>query len=281
DSLDVWFSYTPDESGPYKIDLCDSQFDTTLSVYDFCGGTELACNDDFCEVQSQVSIQLEFGTNYLFRVAGYRNAIGSYTILVNNGCPLVTEPATPYPGDLSYDVDRDILLAWNSGSVILQNMPQSQVVLKGIYGTDDRKDEYEVLDIQLKAVGDSTVALIPIDEMTDNGDGTWSIPSITLAETYLADNGRPLCEDEPFIDQPDAANCTGFLVAPNIVATTGHCISDSSDCSNMAFVFGYTMINSSTPVVTFDDFDVYFCTEIIARLQTTESDWALIRLDRE
>jgi len=281
DSLDVWFSYTPVESGTYNIDLCDSLFDTTLSVYDFCGGTELACNDDFCEVQSQVSMQLDADTNYLFRVAGYRNAIGSYTILVSNGCPLVIEPATPYPGDLSYDVERDVLLAWNSGSVILQNMPQSQVVLKGIYGTDDRKDEYEVLDTQLKAVGDSTVALIPIDEMTDNGDETWSIPSITLAETYLADNGRPLCADEPFIDQPDVANCTGFLVAPNIVATTGHCISDSSECSGMAFVFGYTMINSSTPVVTFDDSDVYFCTEIIARLQTTDSDWALIQLDRE
>jgi hypothetical protein len=49
----------------------------------------------------------------------------------------------------------------------------------------------------------------------------------------------------------------------------------------MAFVFGFAMINESTPVLTFDESDVYFCNELIARLQTADSDWALIRLDRE
>jgi len=278
DNLDVWFSFTPMESSNYEIDLCESQFDTTLSVYDLCGGTELACNDDSCQEQSQLNIYLEAGSTYLIRVAGYRGAIGSYTIVVEIDSLF---PANPYPDDLSFDAEIDTTLAWNSGITILQNMGQGQMIIKGIYGTDDRQDEYQVLDTQLKAIGDSTAALISLYDLTDNGNGTYSIPSTTLAESYLADYGRPLCPTEPFIDQPSTALCTGFLVAPDMIATTGHCISDSSTCSNRAFVFGFTMINSSTPVVTFDDSDVYFCSEIVARLQTADSDWALIRLDRD
>jgi hypothetical protein len=79
------------------------------------------------------------------------------------------------------------------------------------------------LDSQLKAIGDSTVALISIDDVTDNNDGTYSIPSATLAETYLDRYGRPLCPNVPFIDQPTVAICTDFLVAPDMIATTGHC----------------------------------------------------------
>ncbi|MCK5174442.1 MAG: trypsin-like peptidase domain-containing protein, partial [Planctomycetes bacterium] len=281
DTLDVWFSFAPPESGNYEIDLCESQFDTTLAVYDACGGTELACNDDFCLVQSRISIYLEAGSTYLIRVAGYRGAMGTYTIVVGTDCLFVPEPAAPSPDDLSFDVEPDTTLAWNSGAVVLQNMSQSQIIIKGIYGTDDRQDEYQILDTQLKAVGDSTAAMISLYDLTDNGNGTYSIPSTTLAETYLADYGWPLCPTEPFINQPSPALCTGFLVAPDMIATTGHCIGDSSICSDMAFVFGFTMINSSTPVVTFDASDVYFCSEIVARLQTADSDWALIRLDRD
>jgi hypothetical protein len=281
DSLDVWFSYSPDESGNYDVSLCQSQFDTTLSVYDSCGGTELACNEDFCNVQSATNIYLEGNQTYLIRVAGYRGAIGSYTVVINSECMSISDPATPYPENLSYDVDLDTVLAWNSGGAMLASQPEGMVTIKGIYGTDDRLDEYQVLNTQLKSIGDSTVALIPSGTLTNNGDGTYSVPSTSLADSYLADYGLALCSDEPFIDQPAPAVCTGFLVAPNLVATTGHCISNSSVCTDMAFVFGFTMTGPSSPVLTFDESDVYFGSVIISRTQTADSDWALIQLDRD
>ena len=281
DVRDVWFEFTAPVSRNYEIGLCQSQFDTTLSVYDGCGGTELVCNDDACEDKSRVSIYLEEMTTYLIRVAGYRGAFGFYTILINSDCVFVDEPAAPYPDDLSLDIELDPVLAWNSGTSIMQNSPENMMMLKGIYGTDDRMDEYQILNSQLKAVGDSTVALIPVNDLTNNGDGTYSIPSSTLADYYLANYGRPLCSDEPFINQPDPAVCTGFLVAPNMVATTGHCVADSYDCSNIAYVFGFKMLNESTPVTTFDESEIYFCDGIVARLETEDSDWALVRLDRE
>ncbi|MBL8860258.1 MAG: thrombospondin type 3 repeat-containing protein [Planctomycetes bacterium] len=47
-SKDVWFSYTNTGLTPRSIafDTCGTTFDSALSVYDACGGTELACNDD-------------------------------------------------------------------------------------------------------------------------------------------------------------------------------------------------------------------------------------------
>ena len=53
DWRDVWHSYTPSSNGFATVSLCGSSFDTTLSVFDDCGGTELACNDDFCGLQGR------------------------------------------------------------------------------------------------------------------------------------------------------------------------------------------------------------------------------------
>ncbi|HOD94741.1 MAG TPA: hypothetical protein PK480_03510, partial [Candidatus Hydrogenedentes bacterium] len=48
DYADVWHMFTPESDGVYKISLCGSDFDTTLSV--FTGSCavleEISCNDD-------------------------------------------------------------------------------------------------------------------------------------------------------------------------------------------------------------------------------------------
>src|SRR5690606_15647196 len=48
DDLDVWFSLTITTPGTYTIDTNGSTdlTDTTLSIYDACGGFEIACDDD-------------------------------------------------------------------------------------------------------------------------------------------------------------------------------------------------------------------------------------------
>ncbi len=49
DTNDVWFKYTPSYSDEVVISLCHESctFDTTLAVFDSCGGEEIAdaCND--------------------------------------------------------------------------------------------------------------------------------------------------------------------------------------------------------------------------------------------
>jgi len=107
DTADVWFTYTPASSGWVTISLCDSEFDTTLAVFDACGGNELDCNDDFdCdndgsnELQSELALWMNAGTTYWIRVAGYNGATGNYRITVTGGggtCGYVNDDNLWYP----------------------------------------------------------------------------------------------------------------------------------------------------------------------------------------
>jgi len=281
DTLDVWHKFIPDANSYYSISLCGSGFDTTLSLFDLCGGSEIACNDDFCDLQSQVSASLTQANTYYIRVAGYNGATGSYTLTVTEEvCERQDEPNNLNPPHLAVDVETNTTLSWNDGIESL-NYSSSYVTPKVIYGDDDRMEEYEVSDPLLLAAGDSTAAVVSISDLYDNNDGTYSLPTTSFAEWYEAGSGRPLCSDEPYRDQPSPVWCSAFLVAPDIMATAGHCVSDSGECADVAFVFGFVMVDANTAVVTFDASQVYFCSEIIARQETSVEDWGLIRLDRE
>lgn len=282
DTLDVWHTFTPASSGYYGISLCGSLFDTTLSVFDGCGGIELACNDDYeyCDLQSKVSMSLNEGYVYYIRVAGWGGDTGDYTLTVTEEvCESPNEPNAPNPAQGAIDISTDTTLSWNGGDKSIKQS-KGHLTPKVIYGVDDRMDEYEVSDPALLAVGDATVALVSTGDLTDNGDGTYSLPAMTFAEVYELYMGRPLCADEPYRDQPSPAWCSGFLVAPDIVATAGHCVTNPGECSDTAFIFGFVMLDAATPVLTIDSSQVYFCSEIIAR-QESAADWGLIRLDRE
>jgi len=82
DDKDVWHSYTATSDGLVSFNTCGSDFDTTLAVYDGCGGSELACNDNSCGNQSKVTLAVTNGTQYLIRVAGVNGAVGDYTLAV-------------------------------------------------------------------------------------------------------------------------------------------------------------------------------------------------------
>jgi|CXWL01.1.fsa_nt_gi hypothetical protein len=92
DTKDVWHCWTADCTGRVRISTCGSDFDTTLAVYDACGGNQLACNDDGCSTQlfrSQIQLDVVAGTTYKIRVAGRNHVTGPYRILVEpcrNAC---------------------------------------------------------------------------------------------------------------------------------------------------------------------------------------------------
>jgi hypothetical protein len=93
DTLDVWNCWTADCTGRVTISTCGSSFDTSLAVYDACGGHELACDDDGCPLspglRSMVTLDVTEGTTYFIRVAGYNGAFGNYTLTVDecqNAC---------------------------------------------------------------------------------------------------------------------------------------------------------------------------------------------------
>jgi trypsin-like peptidase len=139
-----------------------------------------------------------------------------------------------------------------------------------------------VTDPDLRAAGDATVALVSWSDLVDNGDGTYALPTETFAEWYeLLDplwTGNMLCSDEPFQNQPAPGRCSGVLVAPDLVATAGHCMICDSP-SDTAVVFGFVMLDELTPVVTVKAEDVYRCAKVVGH-QDGNSDWSLIQLER-
>jgi hypothetical protein len=81
-SPDVVYSYVPAASGTIDISLCGSGYDTMLGVYN-SGLVEVACNDDFCGLQSQLNgVPVTAGSVIYIVVDGYYGSCGSYVISV-------------------------------------------------------------------------------------------------------------------------------------------------------------------------------------------------------
>ncbi len=155
------------------------------------------------------------------------------------------------------------------------DVPQTSLAESAvIYGVDDRLEPYQVSDPVLLGLSDATVVLVSNSRLSVNADGTYSLATNrTLAQS------QGVCATEPFAAQPTPGFCSGVLVGPDVVATAGHCI-DASDCSTTWFAFDFEMtpsggVNSRLPAS-----DVYACSSIIARSNTSSLDYALVRLDR-
>ncbi len=112
-SADIWYSYTATATGLAIATTCDDArtYDTALAIFDSCGGTQIACNDDTggtCGFGSTINFNITAGTTYLIRVAGFAGAVGSsvlhFSVLTeppaNDNCAnaIAISPATPFSG---------------------------------------------------------------------------------------------------------------------------------------------------------------------------------------
>ena len=155
--------------------------------------------------------------------------------------------------------------------------PLSNAEMRVIYGEDNRLDRYQVTGV-VAQLADSTVALMNASSVSWNGSGYNLYVGQSYAEAY-----SPLCFDEPFREQPATAWCSGFPVGPDLIATAGHCV-DSSTCDigggQAAFVFGYHMLSATGVQSTVGADDVYFCEQVVQRVENTVEDWAVVKLTR-
>ena len=194
----------------------------------------------------------------------------------------------------------------DSSSITNANSPV-RAVKHLIYGEDDRKDIYEVeksttLSSREKEAilndADSVVLLLSEDEIICQGE-LCVLKTVTFTDSVKADRDylKPLCNVEPFVepffDQPTCGFCSGFLVAPDIVATAGHCLYEKDqqgierlgDIREIRFAFDFRM-KDSTPPENFvvSKSKIYKAVKLIAhqynQYDGEAPDWALIKLDR-
>ncbi len=145
-----------------------------------------------------------------------------------------------------------------------------------IYGEDNRKDVFESTDSALVELSRSTAAMISMDNLKTVKNGEIQISAGTLA-------GRGVCAKERFSKQISAANCSGFLVAPNVLVTAGHCIKTAADCASYKWVFDYKVDHADQGAVNVPKTSVVSCKKIISRSldQISKDDYAVIELDRK
>lgn len=148
-----------------------------------------------------------------------------------------------------------------------------------IYDEDNRKEFYQVSEIKNFDANRSVLAVIYNENLTTLKNGEVIIQSKSLGQNMQ------LCTDEAFRDQLAASDCTGFLIAPNIVVTAGHCMNTVQDCKKKKFVQNYAVTNDH--LIT-DSHRVYeentaSCIEILAREKNpiTGVDYAVLKLDKD
>lgn len=118
-SSDAWFFYKSPKDQAISISLCNSQFDTSMIVYQGeCDSLfRIACDDDSCEpagpgYQSRID-RLDVETGYVFiRVGGYNGAEGHGYVLVEE----ITACDADLTGDGVVNAEdmAQILVAWGA-----------------------------------------------------------------------------------------------------------------------------------------------------------------------
>ena len=150
----------------------------------------------------------------------------------------------------------------------------SKVAVNVIYGSDGRLDLYQVTDDRLRALADSTVALVKTSDLSTSGT------SVSLLGNNFGSEMN-LCSTEKYREQDTAAFCSGTLVGPDTILTAGHCIETQSTCDDTAFVFGFAVKSVGVLPKSVPANEVYRCKTIIKTHRNNGgADYAVIKLDR-
>lgn len=145
-----------------------------------------------------------------------------------------------------------------------------------IYGTDDRLDYYQVSRPSARHHSDATVLLVHSQQIFPQADSKSKI----LSESYQSK--LQLCSNEPFADQVVAGFCSGFLIAPDLVLTAGHCVRTQTACESTSFIFGFRVESAGVMPETVPTENVFGCQKLIhAQSPSNGADFAVVQLDRE
>jgi V8-like Glu-specific endopeptidase len=149
--------------------------------------------------------------------------------------------------------------------------------LNSIYGKDDREIITKKSDQRIQELSKSVALIVPVDVL-EIGMFKTTIKAASLQETMQ------MCVSEHFVTRPAVSGCTGFLVAPNILASAGHCFVDESDCATKKIIFDVDSKEQSRKGYSVNSNDVFSCARIISTMYDmnapSDQDYSLIELDR-
>lgn len=163
-----------------------------------------------------------------------------------------------------------------------------------IYGEDNRRELYQASSL-IRNAARSTAVVSTIARLYVGDDGNIWTRATSWSDSVRASEGAPLCQSEAFREQPVGGHCSAFLIAPDLVATAGHCVNVNQTCEELRFIFDYAYTSSSRSdsVRRVEREDLYQCAAVLGHLYDRDaasaedirsreywSDWAVIKLDR-
>lgn len=147
---------------------------------------------------------------------------------------------------------------------------------RGVFGSDDRK---EVKDAEgYEDFVRATAVMISKESIYNNEFYAWSLRDL-LKNEFGTDK---FDSSVKYLDQPTVGTCTGFLIAPGILVTAGHCINSMEEANEYVWVFDYT--NESDFIdgnrLKFKPENIFEVESIITSKldDNTDDDYAFLRL---
>jgi V8-like Glu-specific endopeptidase len=137
-----------------------------------------------------------------------------------------------------------------------------------IYGKDERVEAAYYPNQKVKSLSRSVAGKVEKDLLVKEGS-EYKLPSQTLQ------NVMGVCANERFSSQTSFVECSGFLVAPDLLLTAGHCVQTQTDCEQSKWVFDYVLGTKSV-----NEAKVFSCKEIVSQSVGYNNDYAVLRLDR-
>lgn len=175
-----------------------------------------------------------------------------------------------------------------------------------IYGEDNRIEVSEASPM-LQKLARSSATMVSSKEMTRSADkpGLVQFTQRTLKEWLESANKENksrfknlfnksvqdesvssairFCDSEKFITQANPGMCSGFLIAPDLLATAGHCAEIETFCSEYNWVFDFK-VDPTTKQAGIDvkESDIYKCKRVVSNHLNMDlgMDYAIVQLDR-
>lgn len=145
-----------------------------------------------------------------------------------------------------------------------------------IYGEDNRIDTVESKSAFHKELALGTAAQIARVDIPSLKNGKGIFEEQVLNDIIQMKYGPELCDGERFKKQVAVSNCSGFLVAPDVIVSAGHCFT-SNECETHEWVFNYKTTKAGELTVPVKEEDIYTCDHVIS-MKAGSVDYAVIKL---
>lgn len=140
-----------------------------------------------------------------------------------------------------------------------------------ILGEDNRIAFEELQKFNPAILAEATATQLTAKYLTKIDDQTISYPTGKIQNQ---------CPGEKFSDYRTLGGCSGFLIAPNILVTAGHCNDYSvPDCSDDAWLFHHYYSPTESKAKLKKE-DLFYCSKVLAYEHNQDADFAVLMLDR-